>query len=309
MQNIQLDQSLKLTQCPRCDYSLQGSPEIGICPECGDAYNTDFLILRGKPVTLGDEPNGQRNFSIFASVGWVILMGALWVSAHTGFPTPFIILLAVYSAVELTQSLVPWFASTRRGDVLVWLSSAGIGEQPFVDADSLAGRYLHFSNLLQAVTFLPVTIALVCIVFSPDNAVIGIILFFVLLFPCYLIYLGRKPTPALRSSGIRPALLPWNAFGEIEIEELGGRSFQFWARKLDSTRIRSSDVIKIEFSASSAGGTQLLYLLRQWCDQRVPVSFKPLDRSPGPRWARAAGLAVNRVIGPKPEPEANEHGS
>ncbi len=193
--------------------------------------------------------------------------------------------------------------------MLVWLSSAGIGEQPFVDADSLAGRYLHFSNLLQAVTFLPVTIALVCIVFSPDNAVIGIILFFVLLFPCYLIYLGRKPTPALRSSGIRPALLPWNAFGEIEIEELGGRSFQFWARKLDSTRIRSSDVIKIEFSASSAGGTQLLYLLRQWCDQRVPVSFKPLDRSPGPRWARAAGLAVNRVIGPKPEPEANEHGS
>jgi hypothetical protein len=156
-------------------------------------------------------------------------------------------------------------------------------------------------------------VLLFCIMLSPENAMLGTILFVALLFPCYLVYLGRKLRPALRASGIRPALLPWKAFCEIEIEELGGRSFQLWARKLDSTRIRSGDVIKVEFSASATAGSQLVHLLRRWCGPLGVVNFKPLDRSPGPRWARTAGLAASRVLGPKrptalPRVEANEHG-
>jgi hypothetical protein len=296
MQSLQLDDSLKLTFCPRCDYSLHGLPDTGVCPECGNAYNTDFLILRGKPVTLGDEPNGRRYFSISTLVGWAAMMPVLWMVILMRFPTPLFILLVVSLACEIVQSLVPWFFSTRGRDAVVWLCSAGIGEQPLVDADSLAGKFLHYTAIFQAVAVFPTAVFLICVLLSPENTAIGIILLVVLLFFCYLLHLGRKPTPALRAKGVRPALLPWRSFGEIEIEELGGRSFQLWARKRESTRIRLGDVIKIEFSASAIGGAQLVHLLRQWCGSSVVVSFKVLDRSPGPRVARSAGLWTARIL-------------
>lgn len=29
----------EITQCPRCDYQLEGLPQVGTCPECGLDYD------------------------------------------------------------------------------------------------------------------------------------------------------------------------------------------------------------------------------------------------------------------------------
>lgn len=38
---------LRLTICPSCDYSLEGSAREGICPECGERFDSRLLIFRG----------------------------------------------------------------------------------------------------------------------------------------------------------------------------------------------------------------------------------------------------------------------
>jgi hypothetical protein len=39
--------TLRLKVCPRCDYSLVGSPAAGVCPECGRQYDTSQIYLYG----------------------------------------------------------------------------------------------------------------------------------------------------------------------------------------------------------------------------------------------------------------------
>jgi hypothetical protein len=40
-----------LTQCPRCDYLLEGLPDIHVCPECGYAYDKrSEVIVQGRGI-------------------------------------------------------------------------------------------------------------------------------------------------------------------------------------------------------------------------------------------------------------------
>jgi hypothetical protein len=39
--------SLRLTTCPRCGYSLEGLPDDGVCPECGAPYDQSEVVLHG----------------------------------------------------------------------------------------------------------------------------------------------------------------------------------------------------------------------------------------------------------------------
>jgi hypothetical protein len=38
-----------MNNCPRCSYSLEGLPEIHVCPECGLQYNGETTYLELKP--------------------------------------------------------------------------------------------------------------------------------------------------------------------------------------------------------------------------------------------------------------------
>ncbi len=37
---------LKMNQCPKCDYTLEGLPEDYVCPECGLEYHGDTTFVR-----------------------------------------------------------------------------------------------------------------------------------------------------------------------------------------------------------------------------------------------------------------------
>ena len=53
-----------LTQCPRCDYLLEGLPDIHVCPECGYAYDKrSEVIVQGRGI---------------AYVFWLVIVPAMW---------------------------------------------------------------------------------------------------------------------------------------------------------------------------------------------------------------------------------------
>jgi hypothetical protein len=220
----------------------------------------------------------------------VILMSALRT------PTALLIYMVILGFFTLAIPISKMVGAVRKGEVLIWLSPMGIGQQAIVDADSILGIVLRHLVFWGEVVAAPSLVILYCGMLMPPRLPLAVGIFVLLLFPSYLVHLGRKPTPILRAKGIRPALLPWRSFGAIELEDLGGGSFELWARRINSIHIRKTDIIKIEFQATSIGAKQLFGLIHQWASTIIPVTIKPPDRTPGPRAARMAGLLIGRII-------------
>jgi hypothetical protein len=140
---------LQLSFCPRCDYSLQGLPESGACPECGTPYDQSFVVLRGRPVTGGPEPNGQRAYTakrLCWSAGGAVVGGLLILRYRF-----FLLSMAGWWAVstlKLFVEFVIFMNVIRPGEVLVWAGPAGIGQQPVLDPESKLPRLRWLTVLL-----------------------------------------------------------------------------------------------------------------------------------------------------------------
>src|SRR5437762_1422152 len=75
---------LQLTFCPRCDYSLQGLPREGVCPECGRAYDQSFVIIRGYPASEHNDAAWMSGrFSVWSVVTFLAAAGIFcWYVRH-----------------------------------------------------------------------------------------------------------------------------------------------------------------------------------------------------------------------------------
>jgi len=186
-----LDPSLKLTFCPRCDYSLQGLPDTGICPECGDAYTQDFIVLRGRPVTTGDEPNGQKHAASFSPLSH-LFSAVIFALFMSGMPVAMAVLLAALFGWGIFDALLIRLSTVRRNEVLVWLAPAGIGEQSYIDPASLAGRYVSASRTGWRVSRTPIVAGL-CVAMFTQHIIASAIVTAVLFIPACIIDRGRRP--------------------------------------------------------------------------------------------------------------------
>ncbi len=65
---------LRLSHCIACGYTLQGLSDVGICPECGQAYDRETVVLhgwaRGTHATVANASPGV--------LWWVLLLQLFW---------------------------------------------------------------------------------------------------------------------------------------------------------------------------------------------------------------------------------------
>jgi hypothetical protein len=73
-----IDNPLRLGHCMACGYALQGLREVGVCPECGQSYNQETVVLhgwaRGSHANLG---NASPRIVAWMLVPQILLMLAI----------------------------------------------------------------------------------------------------------------------------------------------------------------------------------------------------------------------------------------
>jgi hypothetical protein len=118
---------LRPKNCPRCDYSLLGLPAIGVCPECGRAYDTVSVFLYGH--ALGQRANAwnrapMRRSEIITSVVVILSAFALFSFGrmHDSF---FQLYLVVFIAVPMVATILRGRTTTGSGVVQVKLTPTG----------------------------------------------------------------------------------------------------------------------------------------------------------------------------------------
>jgi hypothetical protein len=134
--------------CPVCGYSLKGLPDVGICPECGERYDTSEIILYGwalgSHATISNGAKGR-----FPWLMCVTLFMTLLFSLQIGLR--FLGVLVLVQLVLIAVSLARRRNNDHAGLVQVHLSDDGAVQYDNLEpsyAMSLAGSYLLMAGAL-----------------------------------------------------------------------------------------------------------------------------------------------------------------
>ncbi len=96
--------------CPTCGYNLTGLAAQGICPECGQAYDTQVWAIYSPRPFLGY--GSLLIVPTFGLVGWYVIL-------FTALPgvccvLPAVIIVGGVYAARLAERLAAWTASRER---------------------------------------------------------------------------------------------------------------------------------------------------------------------------------------------------
>jgi len=255
-ETIQPADLLRLAFCPQCDYSLRGLPEEGICPECSRKYDQTFIILRGKL------PGTNSPALIVCIIVGMVLVPIILSILHPGaIRDPALLLIVAFGVLPLVVMLTLWSSGARPGEILVWLSPTGVGQQGSVDPGSpLNAIYRWLMYRSTPVAMLPAIIPL-----RHDAVLFASMIGFVIVFWIGMILIAKyagKPSMAVPSDGIRPGLFAWRTFNELRLIPLGKNRYRLRARY--TSWVRRWDVINIVIEATDATAVQLRALIAQW---------------------------------------------
>jgi hypothetical protein len=137
--------------CPVCGYSLNGLPDVGVCPECGEKYDTSEIILYGWPCgshasPLNDFGSGVLLILVLGAIG-----GFLWSWGIT-----YVRVVVIPPTVVVGVLIISRWIRDRRGTVQVRLTNRGA-----VQYDDLKPSYqwlLLLSHILMMGVLAPVAI-------------------------------------------------------------------------------------------------------------------------------------------------------
>ncbi len=252
---------LRLAFCPACDYDLAGLPVDGLCPECGRAYDQAYVVLRGRPAVDGFDrlrPAGRRIWGAVAWVAAILAGGWMWLHS-TG---PFVPVMCGLLAASWLWQWMASFSSPRPGEVLVWLSPVGMGQQRVGDPTSCAGRLQWLAPWGAAAVG-----AMFIVVGGPDASGVAPSL---LLMPVLAgLAWWARPRPVVPADGVRPPLYAWDSFADVRLDLRGGR--QLLLGRHDNWYARRQRTVAIDLHVSPETLQALQAWLRDCRARRAPI--------------------------------------
>jgi hypothetical protein len=159
-------------QCPECGYSLEGLPDEGICPECGQRYDQTMIVLhgtaRGRLASLGNAAP--------RAVIWHVVWGVLAIACFTdvvgvGRHRTIPMILIAYGGVMAALALARRFLADRPGLVQDYLRPDGFLQR---DHDDRSLIYVLDKVIGKVIAIVVISLALVASGAS-DSFVLGVI--------------------------------------------------------------------------------------------------------------------------------------
>lgn len=103
---------LRLENCPACTYALTGLPAVGVCPECGESYDTETVELAGKArgMTHVNSLNAsskqfRQNMLVYGLIGITFYVLAILFLTVVTRSSVFLILMLILSCPLLTPAI------------------------------------------------------------------------------------------------------------------------------------------------------------------------------------------------------------
>jgi hypothetical protein len=255
---------LRLTFCARCDYPLRGLPNEGACPECGTPYDEKYVILRGRPVMTGSDPNSQHAFSsrrFWWAVAWV-LAAVLLMYLLPRFIHWSLLTWNGGSVLNVVLETIILSTAVRRGEILVWTSADGIGQQSPLDPESPLPKISLFIGVGFCVALLLWGLWKLRELGAGYAGLLPMGIFAVMVVAAVW-YDRRKATPfAVPPRGIRPGLLPWSAYSKVEWNKLPGDRYELLASS--SSRVGRPSVVHVRVDLSPAAAGAFESRLNEW---------------------------------------------
>lgn len=248
--------------CPECEYSLEGLPEEGDCPECGRAYDQSIVIVR----CHGPGPYKQNPLQLS-----IITLAFLAGSATLGVMSPAILkaspqlgLALAFIGVMCAMTWIDRAISPRAGVWLLWIAPQGIGVQTEFDPSSMLARARKWIPMIWFPMYLFAGfIPLIGMGQWIIPAVLGTTFVIAMVFFMRLM----RVKPDVPASGAQPALIGWSKLTRIELLERRQRGYRL--RAMRQTWVARGRVIDVSFEATQDYAARLKAHIEALSGQKV----------------------------------------
>jgi len=233
---------LRLTFCPRCDYSLEGLPEEGICPECGRPYDQSVAVIR----CYGSDGFNGKGVP-WGIVTTLIAFGLIFLTSPRAPP---IIYIAIgFAVASLAVNWIDRFTSPRGGTWLLWIAKEGVGVQIDFDADSPVAIARKYLPAIYAIAY---AVAMAVPMVLGNHWLAALILSLFVGGLMLLIQRAATPKHRVPATATRPSLFAWGQLSNYRLESVRSNRYRFRANHDSWVQRRQIIDVKIDATGEIA---------------------------------------------------------